>query len=74
MHDSQECMRCYLPCPTHTCDVDLVVEGLDQIGRLLTRHRVHDEQRVRRLDGTLDVLQLLHHVPVNLQGRGEGED
>ena len=51
----------------HTVHPDLVLEGLRDIDRFLTGHRIDREQRPVRAKRFFDAPELLHHLLVNLQ-------
>ena len=56
-----------------TGDIERIVKGLRGRDRVLTDHRVDDEQDLRRIDGGLDVLQLGHERLINVQTAGRVE-
>jgi hypothetical protein len=59
----------------HAVETDRVLEGLRDVDRFLSGHRVDDEQRVVRLHRVTDVAQLVHQLGVDLQtARGVDDD
>ena len=51
----------------HAVDVEIFVEGLRGVHRVLTGHRVDDEQNLVRLHRRLDCLELVHQRLVDMQ-------
>ena len=61
-------------CQHDPVDPDALTEGLPNPDRLLTRHRVSDEQRLRDLDRGFQAFELLHQLGVHVQAPGCVED
>ena len=53
---------------------DLLLEGLGDVDRLLARHRVEDEEDVRRLGGVADADELVHQLLIDVQPPGGVDD
>src|SRR5260370_1326264 len=51
----------------HPVESDLSAEGLPPLHRLLAGHRVRDEERFGHGDGSLQLLELLHHLGVHMK-------
>ena len=51
----------------HTIEVETIVELLGRIHSILTCHRVDHEQRLVRIDGLLQVGNLVHHLLIDSQ-------
>ncbi len=55
-------------------DVEVFVEGLGGVDRVLAGHRVDDEQDLVRLDRLFDGLELVHERLVDMQAAGRIEE
>ena len=51
----------------HTVEIQTLVELTRRIHRILTRHRIHHEEGLFRLDSRLDRSDLLHHLLIYRQ-------
>ncbi len=58
----------------HAVEVEAVVELLGRVYSILTRHRIHDEEGLRGVHGSLDGGNLLHHRLVHGQTTGRIDD
>ena len=58
----------------HAGERQRLVEGLGRIGGILTGHGIHHEQGLDRLDGGVEMLDLVHHVAVDVQATGGIDD
>ena len=58
----------------HAVEVEAVVELLGRVYGILTRHRIHDEEGLRGVYGSLDGGNLLHHRLVHSQTTGRIDD
>ena len=61
-------------CQDHAVDVELIVEGLGHVDRVLTGHRVHNQQNFLRMDRFLDAGQLVHQRFIHMQATGGIDD
>ena len=53
---------------------DPLLERLGDVDRLLTRHRIEDEEDVERLDGVADARELVHQRLVDVEPAGRVDD
>ena len=58
----------------HAADVQILVEFLRHIDRVLAGHGVGHEQDLAGLHGALDLLELVHELLIDMQAAGRIQD
>ena len=58
----------------HTVELESIVENFGTVDRVLSGHRVANEQNLMRLHAPINLLQLVHQFVVDMQSTGGVED